>query len=54
MTIVHGRQRMPPVADMARELDVHWRTIYRLLDAIEAAHWPMPPRRMVERREEAW
>lgn len=39
-----GRRYMPPVADLASELEVTPRTVYRDLVALEAAHWPLPRR----------
>jgi predicted DNA-binding transcriptional regulator YafY len=36
-------RHMPNPKVMARGLGVHWRTVQRDLDAIEAAGWPMPP-----------
>lgn len=39
-----GRRYMPPVGDLARELQVTKRTVYRDLAALDAADWPLPRR----------
>lgn len=41
---LQGRRRMPSLDDLARELDVHKRTIYRDLIALEYAGVRLPRR----------
>lgn len=42
--LLNRHRYMPPVPDLAKALDVHVRTVYRDLNALEAAYWPLPMR----------
>jgi len=44
-SLINGRRFRPAVAHLSRELGVTSRTIYRDLNALEEAHWPVPPHR---------
>jgi predicted DNA-binding transcriptional regulator YafY len=43
-TYLRGRRYMPRVPDIARELGCDKRTVYRDINALEEAHWPLPMR----------
>jgi DNA-binding transcriptional ArsR family regulator len=38
MRMAAGQRWLPPIRDLARELEVHPRTVRRDLEALEAAH----------------
>jgi predicted DNA-binding transcriptional regulator YafY len=44
LRLLDGKRVMPAMSDLARELGVSHRTVYRYLDAVEQAGWPLPRR----------
>ena len=47
--LLRGKTRMPRILDLALVMECHPRTVYRYLDALSIAGYPVPPFRHEER-----